>query len=108
MESLLLPPQAAMPSAAASAMVAMPTRGTKRGRPLLLLIELLCPFLIDFVDKKAATVPELSTFWIENLLIPYRIRGNAYESDWKTRDERGKGASEGLTEGPLRTTRSGS
>jgi hypothetical protein len=35
----------------------------------------LCPFFIEFLDKKAGTVAELLILWIENLLIPYPIRG---------------------------------
>jgi len=31
----------------------------------------------------AVTVPELSTFWIKNLLIPYLIGGNAQQADGK-------------------------
>src|SRR4051794_39610804 len=52
MEPLPPPPHAAMPRAAPSEAIAMPSRGTMRGRRCFMVIEaFLCPFLIVFVDK---------------------------------------------------------
>src|SRR6476646_1043793 len=80
------PPHAAIPSAAARATVAMPSRGTKRGRRSCLVIEAFWPFLIVFVDKRG-NVADFPTIWIKNLLIPYPIGGNAHQSAGKGSEE---------------------
>jgi hypothetical protein len=40
-------------------------------------MEAFRPFFIGFLDKRAGTVAEFLTLWIENNLIPYLIGGNA-------------------------------
>jgi hypothetical protein len=40
-------------------------------------MEAFRPFFIGFLDKRAGTVAEFLTLWIEKALIPYLIGGNA-------------------------------
>jgi hypothetical protein len=46
-------------------------------------MEAFRPFFIGFLDKRAGTVAEFLTLWIENSLIPYWIGGNAQKADGK-------------------------
>jgi hypothetical protein len=46
-------------------------------------MEAFCPFFIEFLDKKAGTVAEFLTLWIENSLIPYWTGGNTHETHGK-------------------------
>jgi hypothetical protein len=52
-------------------------------------MEAFRPFFIGFLDKKAGTVAEFLTLWIENHLIPYLIGGIARKLVEKTDFEAG-------------------
>jgi hypothetical protein len=49
----------------------------------MLMERVPCDLSSLFSLTRSGTVPEFSTFWIKNLLIPYLIGGNAKKADGK-------------------------